>query len=403
VIAAAISPVRGDAREGARGWSRSSGPFVEVHVKASVDECARRDVKGLYAKAFAGEIKGFTGVDDPYEEPAAPEIVIDTEEHEPEESARLIVDAARGARPRRPRWRRDDRRRGHADRAARRPPRRPDGRAPGRRRLARGRDAHVARVSDLDMIACGALSPLEGFMGRDDYASVLDGHASRGGLPWALPVCLAVDAAPSGDVVALADEAGTLLGTLDVEDTFSYDKETEAERAFRTTDDAHPGVRDSSPRSRSTSQGKVTVFERPAPQFPSSRATPPRRAPRSPSAAGSASWASRRRNPIHRAHEYLTKTALETVDGPADPPARRRHEVGRRARGDAVECYRVLVDGYYPADRVLVSAFPAAMRYAGPRRRSGTRSAARTTAARTSSWAATTRASAATTAPTTRS
>ena len=55
------------------------GPFVEVHVKASVDECARRDVKGLYAKAFAGEIKGFTGVDDPYEEPVAPEIVVDTE------------------------------------------------------------------------------------------------------------------------------------------------------------------------------------------------------------------------------------------------------------------------------------------------------------------------------------
>ena len=67
------------------------GPFVEVHVSASVDECARRDVKGLYAKAFAGEIKGFTGVDDPYEAPEAPEIVLDTESQEPEESARLVV------------------------------------------------------------------------------------------------------------------------------------------------------------------------------------------------------------------------------------------------------------------------------------------------------------------------
>jgi adenylylsulfate kinase-like enzyme len=67
------------------------GPFVEVHVHASVDECARRDVKGLYAKAFAGEIKGFTGVDDPYEPPAAPEITLDTEAHDPEESARLVV------------------------------------------------------------------------------------------------------------------------------------------------------------------------------------------------------------------------------------------------------------------------------------------------------------------------
>ena len=68
------------------------GSFVEVHVQASVDECARRDVKGLYEKAFKGEIKGFTGVDDPYEEPENPELVVDTEQHEPEESARLIVE-----------------------------------------------------------------------------------------------------------------------------------------------------------------------------------------------------------------------------------------------------------------------------------------------------------------------
>ena len=87
VIAAAISPYE-ETRQKARALVEECGPFVEVHVKASVEECARRDVKGLYAKAFAGEIKGFTGVDDPYEEPTIPELVIDTEEHEPEESAR---------------------------------------------------------------------------------------------------------------------------------------------------------------------------------------------------------------------------------------------------------------------------------------------------------------------------
>jgi len=90
VIAAAISPYD-ETRRTARAMVEEFGPFVEVFVKASVDECARRDVKGLYAKAFAGEIKGFTGVDDPYEVPADAEIVIDTEAHEPEESARLIV------------------------------------------------------------------------------------------------------------------------------------------------------------------------------------------------------------------------------------------------------------------------------------------------------------------------
>jgi adenylylsulfate kinase len=90
VIAAAISPYD-ETRRTARAMVEAFGPFVEVFVKASVDECARRDVKGLYAKAFAGEIKGFTGVDDPYEVPNDAEIVVDTEEHEPEESARLIV------------------------------------------------------------------------------------------------------------------------------------------------------------------------------------------------------------------------------------------------------------------------------------------------------------------------
>jgi adenylyl-sulfate kinase len=90
VIVAAISPYE-ETRRSARQMVEEFGPFVEVFVKASVEECARRDVKGLYAKAFAGEITGFTGVDDPYEEPVAPEIVVDTEELEPEESARLIV------------------------------------------------------------------------------------------------------------------------------------------------------------------------------------------------------------------------------------------------------------------------------------------------------------------------
>jgi adenylylsulfate kinase len=90
VIAAAISPYE-ETRQKARAMVEEWGAFVEVHVAASVEECAKRDVKGLYEKAFAGEIKGFTGVDDPYEAPASPELVIDTEAHSPEESAQLVV------------------------------------------------------------------------------------------------------------------------------------------------------------------------------------------------------------------------------------------------------------------------------------------------------------------------
>jgi adenylylsulfate kinase len=91
VIAAAISPYE-ETRRKARELVEEWGTFVEVHIATSVEECARRDVKGLYEKAFAGEIRGFTGVDDPYEEPKNPEIKVETEEHDPEESARIIVD-----------------------------------------------------------------------------------------------------------------------------------------------------------------------------------------------------------------------------------------------------------------------------------------------------------------------
>ena len=90
VIAAAISPYE-ETRQKARALVAQWGTFVEVHIATSVEECARRDVKGLYEKAFAGEIKGFTGVDDPYEDPQDPEIKVETEEHDPEESARIIL------------------------------------------------------------------------------------------------------------------------------------------------------------------------------------------------------------------------------------------------------------------------------------------------------------------------
>ena len=222
-------------------------------------------------------------------------------------------------------------------------------------------------ASDLDMLASGALSPLEGFMGREDYERVVEEMRLANGLAWSLPVCLAVPGAPAGDRVALADENGRLLAVLDVEETYGYDKEREAEKCFRTTDEAHPGVARLFAQHDTYLAGKVTVFERAEPQFPELALDP---------AETRATFAERgwkrvvgfqTRNPIHRAHEYLTKVALETVDGLLVHPL-----VGDTKSDDVpaetrVACYRVLLDGYYPADRVLLSAFPAAMRYAGPR------------------------------------
>jgi len=222
-------------------------------------------------------------------------------------------------------------------------------------------------LADLDMLASGALSPLTGFMGREDYERVVDELRLANGLPWALPVCLAVAEAPSGDRVALADDAGEPLAVLDVEEVFSYDKEREAERCFRTTEDAHPGVARLYAQADRYLAGTVTVFRRQEPPFPELHLDP---------ADTRALFAERgwkrvvgfqTRNPIHRAHEYLTKCALETVDGLLIHPL-----VGETKSDDVpaavrVEAYRVLLDGYYPQDRVVVSAFPAAMRYAGPR------------------------------------
>jgi sulfate adenylyltransferase len=222
-------------------------------------------------------------------------------------------------------------------------------------------------LSDLDMLASGGLSPLEGFMARHDYERVVEEMRLERGLPWALPVCLAVDRAPQGDEVALTDESGRALAVLEVDDVYEYDREREAERCFRTTDDEHPGVARLYAQKPLYLAGRVTVFERLEPPFPE-LALDPLDTRRTFAERG---WRRvvgfQTRNPIHRAHEYLTKGALETVDGLLIHPL-----VGETKSDDVpaatrVECYRVLVENYYPDGRVLVSAFPAAMRYAGPR------------------------------------
>jgi sulfate adenylyltransferase len=222
-------------------------------------------------------------------------------------------------------------------------------------------------LCDLDMLASGALSPLEGFMGQEDYESVLESMRLTAGLPWALPVCLAIDVAPAGDRVLLADEGGRHYAVLDIDNVYEYDKEREAQQSFRTTDAAHPGVARLYDQRPLYVSGRVTVFDRAEPPFPQLARDP---------AETRAEFAERgwrrvvgfqTRNPIHRAHEYLTKVALETVDGLLVHPL-----VGDTKSDDVpsvtrVQCYRVLLDGYYPAERVVLSAFPAAMRYAGPR------------------------------------
>jgi sulfate adenylyltransferase len=222
-------------------------------------------------------------------------------------------------------------------------------------------------LSDLDMLASGALSPLAGFIAREDYEHVVEEMRLAGGLPWALPVCLAVPEVPRGDRVALADKSGRVLAVLDVEEAYEYDKEREAERCFRTTDEAHPGVARLYAQHDRYLAGTVTVFERLQPSFPELHKDPRETRALFADRGWKRIVGFQTRNPIHRAHEYLTKCALETVDGLLVHPL-----VGETKSDDVpaavrVQAYRALVERYYPEKRVVVSAFPAAMRYAGPR------------------------------------
>jgi sulfate adenylyltransferase len=215
------------------------------------------------------------------------------------------------------------------------------------------------QTADLDMIASGALSPLTGFMTRADYdASVESMHLSNG-LPWALPVTLSAPEAPEGDRVALESPEGELLGVLDVEEVYSVDRENEAEQ--------HPGVAQIYAEGPTLVGGPVTVFKRPDPAFPSHHLDPKD----TRAVFAERGWARvvgfQTRNPVHRAHEYIQKCALETVDGLL------LHPLVGKTKGDDIpadvrmRCYQVLLEKYYPADRTLLSVFPAAMRYAGPR------------------------------------
>ena len=221
-------------------------------------------------------------------------------------------------------------------------------------------------LADLDMLASGALS-LEGFMGSRDYRGVLDEMRLESGLAWTLPVCLAAERAPRGDRVALADRHGRPLAVLDVEEAFRYDKRAEARRCFGTADPAHPGVARLLGQRDIYVAGRVTVFERPRPAFPDLSLDPIETRRMFVERGWRRVVGFQTRNPIHRGHEYLTKGALEMVDGLLLHPLVGETKADDVPADTRVDCYRVLMERYYPNDRVMLAAFPAAMRYAGPR------------------------------------
>jgi sulfate adenylyltransferase len=230
----------------------------------------------------------------------------------------------------------------------------------------------VRSLSDLEMLAVGAFSPQTGFMTRRDYESVVKDMHLAGGLPWSLPVTVSASKEEArgleGKQVALADETGDALAVMDVEETYDYDKQDEARRVYRTDEEAHPGVAAVYQQGDVLLGGPIRLFKRQK----HSEFLEHRRDPRESRAAiAERGWKTvvgfQTRNPVHRAHEYIQKCAMETVDGLLLHPlvgATKDDDIPATVR---MRCYEALIEGYYPSNRVLLSVFPAAMRYAGPR------------------------------------
>src|SRR6266849_6191408 len=228
------------------------------------------------------------------------------------------------------------------------------------------------QLADLEMLAIGAYSPLGGFMKRADYLGVVDNMHLENGLPWSVPITLSVNSEQAGSLkvgsqIALINEHGTLQAVMLVEEKYTYDKQHEASKVYRTTEEAHPGVKVVYQQGDVLLGGPVRVVALPNQAFAAYRLTTVQSRQQFTERGWKRVVSFQTRNPVHRAHEYIQKCALETVDGLY------LHPLVGDTKGDDIpvdvrmRCYEVLLENYYPSDRVILGVLPAAMRYAGPR------------------------------------
>ncbi len=228
-------------------------------------------------------------------------------------------------------------------------------------------------VSDLQMIAIGGFSPLTGFMGQADYDSVVVSMHLSNGLPWSVPITLSVTeavAAPlaEGSHIRLDDSEGNFIAVLHLTEKYSYDKKKEAINVYRTEDEKHPGVAVVYAQGGINLAGPIWLLQRDDhPLFPKYQLDPAI----SRAAFREKGWKTivgfQTRNPVHRAHEYIQKCAMEIVDGLFLHPlvgATKDDDIPADIR---MRCYEILIENYYPKDRVILGINPSAMRYAGPR------------------------------------
>jgi sulfate adenylyltransferase len=228
-------------------------------------------------------------------------------------------------------------------------------------------------LADLECIATGVYSPLDGFVSEQDYYSIIKDMRLSNGLAWSIPVTLQIPEFISDNYhldteIALTHPTGNILGVMFITSKFKPDQDFEAQKVYLTTEDAHPGVKALRGEGEVYLGGSIKLIN-PIVQndFQEYRLTPEAIRSEFQKRQWNTVAAFQTRNPIHRAHEYITKTALELVDGLFINPL-----VGMTKSDDIpasvrMQCYEVLISKYYPQHRVLLGVFPAAMRYAGPR------------------------------------
>lgn len=230
-------------------------------------------------------------------------------------------------------------------------------------------------TSDLIMLGMGAFSPLDGFMRHDDYVNVVETMHTSDGTLWPIPITLSVeknlaDNLKINDEVALIDDdSDELMGTMKIEEKFSYDKNHEAKNVFRTDDQAHPGVAKIYAQYDTYLGGPVKVVsegEYPD-RFRAYYADPAETRAIFAQMGWNTVAGFQTRNPIHRSHEYVTKIALEVSDGVLIHPLVGKLKADDIPADTRMKCYEVLLENYYPKDRVVCKVYPMEMRYGGPR------------------------------------